>query len=75
MDVNDLYHSLTDQVFLDPVCETLVWSLTFRVENVFEKKYEKTTVWQTVVWSLANRVKNLILKKMNRSVRQWYGHW
>ncbi len=27
--------------FLDPVCETVVWSLTFRVENLFEKKWEK----------------------------------
>ncbi len=32
------YHCLIDQVFLNPVGETVVWSLTFRVENVFKKK-------------------------------------
>ncbi len=35
------YHGLTDRVFLNPVCDTVVWSLTFRVKNVFEKKEKK----------------------------------
>ncbi len=56
------------------VCETVVWSLTFMVENVFEKKMKKTLICETVVWSMADRVKNLIEKK-DRSVRQWYGQW
>ncbi len=43
-------------------CETVVWSLMFRVENVFEKKILKNLVCETVVWSLADRVKNLIEK-------------
>ncbi len=58
---------------LNLICETVVWSLTFRVENAFEKKM-KNLVCETAVWSLADRVKNLIDKKMTRSVRQWYGH-
>ncbi len=62
------HHILTDRVFLIPVCETVVWSLTFRVENVFEKKKWKIPVCETVVWSLADQVKNLIEKK-TRSVR------
>ncbi len=41
----------------------MVWSLTFSVENVFEKKMKKTLVYETVVWLLADRVKNLIEKK------------
>ncbi len=60
--------------FLNPVCETMVWSLKFKVKNVFEKKW-KNPVCETVVWSLVDWVKNLIEKKMPRSVRQWYGHW
>ncbi len=28
-----------NRVLLNPVCETVVYSLTFRVENVFEKKF------------------------------------
>ncbi len=36
------YKGLTDRGFLNLVCETVVWSLTFRVENVFEKKMKKT---------------------------------
>ncbi len=48
--------------FLNPVCETVVWSPTFRVENVLEKKNEKNLVCETVVWSMADRVKKLIEK-------------
>ncbi len=63
MDIND--HTMVPQTwFLNPVCETVVWSLMFRVENVFEKKNEKNPVCKTVVWSLADRVKNLIEKKL-----------
>ncbi len=43
--------------------ENVVWSLKFRVENVFEKKNEENPVCEIVVWSLADRVKNLIEKK------------
>ncbi len=49
----------SDRGFLNPVCETVIWSLTFRVENVFEKKNEKNPVCETVVWSLVDWVKNL----------------
>ncbi len=31
--------------FFNPVCETMVWSLTFRVKNVFEKKRKKPGLW------------------------------
>ncbi len=37
--------------------------MTFRVENVLEKKNEKNPVGETVVLSLMDRVKNLIEKK------------
>ncbi len=30
--------------FLDPVCETVVWSLTFRVENLFEKEMKNPSL-------------------------------
>ncbi len=43
------------------VYETVVWSLMFRVENVFEKKM-KNSVSETVVWSLVDWVKSLIVK-------------
>ncbi len=49
--------------FLNPVCGTVVWSLKFRVENVFEKKMKKKKVCETVLWSLVDPVKNLIEKK------------
>ncbi len=54
------YPSLIDRFFFNPVYETVVWSLTFRVENMFEKKNGKNQVCETVVWSLADWVKNLI---------------
>ncbi len=68
------YHGLSDRVFFKDIfyldvkdhttiCETAVWSLTFRVKNMFEKKNEKKPVYETVVWSLADLVKNLIEKK------------
>ncbi len=44
-----LYYGLTDRVFLNLVCETVVWSLTSRCKMSLKKK---TPVWQTVVWSL-----------------------
>ncbi len=37
--------------------------MTFRFENVFEKKNENNPVCETLVWSLADQVKNLIEKK------------
>ncbi len=64
-------HGLIDQVFFNLVCETVVWSLTFRVENALKKILKTQSVR---VWSLADWVKNLT-KKMTRSVRQWYDHW
>ncbi len=74
LDVND--HTTVSQAgFFYPVYETVVWSLTFWVENVFEKKKNEKTRsvrpryghWQTgsKTW----------LKKMTGSVRQWYFQW
>ncbi len=40
-------------------------SLTFRVENMFEKKNVRNPFCETVVWSLADRAKNLIEKKLS----------
>ncbi len=50
--------------FLNPVCQIVEWSLTFRVKNVFEKKkWKKPGLWDRgMVWSLADWVKNLIEK-------------
>ncbi len=50
-----------DQAILNPVCGTVVWSLMFRIENVFGKKC-KHPICETVIWPLADRVKNLIEK-------------
>ncbi len=51
-----------------------MWSLTFRVENVLEKKMKKPGLWDRgmVTGRLGQK---LDWKKMTRSVRQWYGHW
>ncbi len=57
------YHGPTDRFFLNPACETVVWSLTFRVKKCVWKKKWKNPVWETVVWSLVDQVKNLIEKK------------
>ncbi len=45
-----------------------------RVENVFEKKNKKTSLWDcgTVTGRPGQKPD---WKKMTRSVRQWYGHW
>ncbi len=59
---------------LNPVCETMVWSLTFRVKNVFEKKWKKPDLWvRGMVTGGPGQKPDW--KKMTRSVRQWYGHW
>ncbi len=42
--------SQTDRVFLNPVCETVVWPLEDRVKTLIEKKLPGR---QTVIWSLA----------------------
>ncbi len=49
--------------FFKPCLWEVVWSVTFRVENVFGKKNEKDPMCETIVWSLVDRVKNLIEKK------------
>ncbi len=65
------YHGLTNQVFLNQICETVVWSLTFRVENVFGKKKRSVRPWYGH-WPTRSKT---WFKKMIRSVRQGYGHW
>ncbi len=68
------YHGPTDWVFLNPVYETVVWSLTFTVKNVFKKNEKKTGLWDRgMVTGGPGRKPDW--KKMTRSVRQWYGHW
>ncbi len=48
--------------------------LTFRIENVFEKKMKKTRSHRSWYGHWWTRSKTW-LKKMTRSGRQWYGHW
>ncbi len=49
LNVND--HTTVSQTGFSfyPVCETMVWSLTYRCKMSLKKR---TLVWQTVVWSL-----------------------
>ncbi len=47
----------------NPVCETVVWSLMFRVESVLEKKNGKNLVCETVVLSLPFRVESVLEKR------------
>ncbi len=68
------YHGLTDRVFLNSVCETMVWSLTFRVENVFvKKKFKKTQSVSPWYGNWQTGSKTWLRK--NDLVYQTYGHW
>ncbi len=61
------YRSPRDRVFLNPVCGTVVWSLTFRVQNVFEKKWKNPFCKTVVLWSLVEQVKKTWL------IKKWPG--
>ncbi len=54
----------------NPVCETVVWSLTFRVQKVFEKKWKKTRLWDRGMVTGGPGQKP-DRKKMTRSVVIW----
>ncbi len=56
--------------FFYPVCETVVWSLTFRVENVFEKKNEKKPGLWDCGMVIGGPGQKPDRKKMTWSVRQ-----
>ncbi len=78
----DFFHFFLNQDLMkknekNPVCETVIWPLAYRIENLIEKKMKKNLVCETVIWSLANKVENLIERKMkkNWSVKLWYVHW
>ncbi len=48
------YHGLTDRVFLNPVCETVVWSLADWVKNLIEKKWPGLSDCDMVTGELRN---------------------
>ncbi len=59
--VTDVQDQKTDRK-KNTVGETLVWSLTFTVESVLEKKKGKKPVCEIMVWSLMDQSK--IWKKL-----------
>ncbi len=61
--------------FFNPVCETVVWSIMFKVENVFEKKKGKNTSLWVHGMVTGGPGQKPDWKKITRSVRQWYGYW
>ncbi len=68
------YNGLTD-LFFYPVCETVVWLLTFTVENAFEKKMKKTRSvrpWYGHWWTGS---KTWLEKNDPVCQTEWYGHW
>ncbi len=60
-------------VFLNPVCETVVWPLVFMVKNVFEKIKNSDPTDRGMVTGRPGQKPDW--KKMTRSVRLWYGLW
>ncbi len=57
------YLSPTGCFFFNPVCGTVVWSLTFRVKNVFEKKWKNPDLWDS----------DMVTGGLNRSQEyEWY---
>ncbi len=57
----------------NPVYETVIWSLTYMVKNLIEKKKEKPILWNHDIVTGVQSLKP-DWKKMTQFVRLWYGH-